>query len=58
MSTNYDLRKALYSFLDVKVDSANQIAIATSNKFKVIKVEAGSIVNIFYFCSKIIRKCQ
>lgn len=52
MSTNYDLRKALYSFLDVKVDSANQIAIATSNKFKVIKVEAGSIVNIFISAQK------
>ena len=52
MSTNYDLRKALYSFLDVKVNSANQIAIDTSNKFKVIKVEAGSIVNIFISAQK------
>jgi hypothetical protein len=52
MSTNYDLRKALYSFLDVKVDSENQITIANSNKFKLIKVEEGSIVNIFISAQK------
>jgi hypothetical protein len=52
MSTNYDLRKALYSFLDVKVDSANQITIPNANNFKMIKVEAGSIVNIFVSAQK------
>lgn len=47
MNTNYDLRKALYNFLDVKFDSATAISIANGSKFKTIKVEAGSIVNIF-----------
>ena len=47
MNTNYDLRKALYNFLDVKFDSDKQITIASGNKFKAIKVEAGSIVNLF-----------
>lgn len=47
MNTNYDLRKALYNFLDVKFDSDKQIDIALGDKFKTIKVEAGSVINMF-----------
>jgi len=47
MNTNYDLRKALYNYLDVKFNSDLQPTIVNNNKFKMIKVETGSIVNIF-----------
>jgi hypothetical protein len=47
MNTNYDLRKALYNFLDFKFDSNSQVAISPTHKFKTVKVEAGSIINIF-----------
>ena len=47
MNTNYNLRKALYTYLDVKFDSDTQISIANGSAFKVIKVEDGSFVNIF-----------
>jgi hypothetical protein len=46
MNTNYDLRKALYNFLDIKFNT-NQITIAAGDKFKMVRVEAGSIVNLF-----------
>jgi hypothetical protein len=47
MNTNYNLRKALYTYLDVKFDSATQTSIANNAKFKIAKVGNGSIVNIF-----------
>lgn len=47
MSTNYDLRKALYNYLDVKFDTNTLIVVPSANNFKTIKVAPGSILNIF-----------
>lgn len=43
---NYDLRKALYNYLSVKLDSDSYIDVINENKLKTIKVSEGSIVNM------------